>query len=341
MIIFNNLLDKNLLFSTINQEEIFDKYLGQIDKIGQGLIFNTIRGETKPSVSYKYFGDILMAKDYADWEFYGDCVDWAKLYYKYVLGIAYTDFEILDQILKDFDKDSTNMSAITYSFSRIKSEKINYSNIKIEARIKDDQLVYSMQDKKYWMRFGISTDLLPSFGVISCKKVWITDHNNKVEFFNNTKSTKDLIFGYRYGDGLYKIYQPLADPKIKWRSNIPALSMLDNINLNTEVKTTHIFYDNDFKSKDNPGQKSAARFVEKFGLKNVAIPKKYKSTDIAEFRENYGKEKTDQFLKEKFGNPENVLILTKSRKDRMVLFTHGYQSYCLQSEGILPDTLLH
>ena len=107
----------------------------------------------------------------------------------------------------------------------------------------------------------------------------------------------------------------------------------------TILKTTHILYDNDYKSKDNPGQKSALKFVEQFNLKNIRIPNKYSCTDISEFRALYGKDKTKDFLIKNFGDPKDSLILTKSRKDRMVLYTYGYQSYSLQSEGFIPNIL--
>lgn len=330
MKIFNNNITKNSLFNTIPQEEIFEKYLGQTDKVGQGLIFNTIRDEIKPSVSYKYYGDILMAKDFADWEFYGDCVDWAKLYYKYVLNIEYTDFEILNVILEDFD---STLSTIDYKFKKPEAVEKEYAKIRIEARIYQDQLVYSMKDKIYWNKFGITEDTLREFGVISCSKVWI-DTKRSNEFYRN-----GLIFAYRYGEGLYKIYQPEEIAALKWRSNIPTNEAIDNIGLDYSGQTTHIFYDNDFKSKDNPGQKSAARFVEKFNLVNIVIPKRFVSTDISEFRYNYGEKKTREFLLEAIGDPTDKLILTKSRKDRMVLKTFGYASYALQTEGLIPSEL--
>ena len=328
MKILNNTITKNKLFSSISQEDIFEMYLGPFTL--SGLSLNTIRGETKPSVSYKYYGDILMAKDYANWEYYGDCTQWAKLYYKYIKGESYTDFEIMNKILEDAN---TSLVREESEFKRSEKKEPEYSTIRIEARIKDNQLQYTAQDRIYWRKFGITEETLRLFGVISCKKVWI-DSSKRNEFFK-----EGLMFAYYSGDGLYKIYRPLDKPEYKWRSNIPCLTNIDDIRLQSGLKTTHILYDNDFKSNDNPGQTSALKLSREFSLVNVFIESKYRAKDISDFRLLYGDDKTKQLLKELIGEPENKLILTKSRKDRMVLYTYGYSSYSFQTEGIIPKEL--
>ena len=57
-------------------------------------------------------------------------------------------------------------------------------------------------------------------------------------------------------------------------------------------KTVYIWYDNDFThSKDNPGQDNARKLIELYpSLKNIVIPKKYKSKDPSDLYKNWGKD---------------------------------------------------
>ena len=64
-----------------------------------------------------------------------------------------------------------------------------------------------------------------------------------------------------------------------------------------------VLYDNDFNSKDNPGQMMAGKICDEHTLINIYIPTEYQSKDISDLIKNYGLDVANNSL------PHGIFVL--------------------------------
>ena len=268
-------ITKESILSNISQEEIFEYYLQQ-EIATDKKVYNTIRGEGEPSVSFRWYDDTLIATDFADPEYKGDCFKWAMLYYKNILKENLFGFDLYNRVCEDVDIKLIIQPKDNYYKEKVEKEP---SSILIEAKIDSNGYPdYYPIDYSYWGNFiknengklpnSIIREILISFGVLSCNKAWV--YSSKSQYFKRTDSSP--IYAYLGTEdpkeGQFKLYQPLSAKEDKWRTN--------------------------------------HKRVDDYGI--------LESNDI---------------------------ILTKSRKDRIVLRMLGYESYAYPSEAFVPDKLAY
>jgi hypothetical protein len=226
---------------------------------------------------------------------------------------------------------------LVYDDLIVKQKKVLKSSYTPLERIKLEPTVISILEREfeqrdidYWSQFGINLELLNVFNVKIADTVSINNHS----FYR--KGTEDPCYAYWFSEGYYKIYRPLvSNANYKWRTNYSGIDgkedskpkilaksrkdrmvlsvLLDKLNLdystycyNNEAfvptklldSTTHVFYDNDYKSSINVGQIYAGLIVNKFKVNNLVIPEKYKAKDISDFRKKHGEEAALNWLEE-------------------------------------------
>ena len=71
--------------------------------------------------------------------------------------------------------------------------------------------------------------------------------------------------------------------------------------LRKRFKRIILFYDNDFESKDNPGQTMAAKISQTYQLANVSIPSNWKTKDISDAIVVHGFKTVKNFIHENSG----------------------------------------
>lgn len=327
-------ITKELIFSKIIPEQIFEFYLGVSIQKGLFCSPSIIRSDRNPTCSYyKNSKGNLIYKDFAGPSF--DAIGLVQYlyncsYYK-ALQIIANDFNIVPN--KKIEK---NVAKIEYSGQVV--QKTDKANIQVE--VKD----FSEKELLWWEKFGISLKTLQKFKVFSIKHVFL----NGNYFSTSTETTP--IYGYYGGKDssdmeLWRIYMPT---KIKyrflsnWRATyiqgskqipkegefiiitkslkdvmslfefgIPAIAPnSENLfltkaqynRIKTMFKDVYIFYDNDL-----PGIRSMNKLRKEFtDLKVIFIPRKYKVKDFSDFVKKYDTLKTfnliDEWLKTRMIN---------------------------------------
>lgn len=106
---------------------------------------------------------------------------------------------------------------------------------------------FTIRDINYWKDFGISLNTLIAYKVYSANKVWIDDKLIKYYTEHNP------IYAYYIRDGIYKIYDPLAEKReFKWLFNgnvddILGIDQLppdgDRVVITKSLKDVMLFYE--------------------------------------------------------------------------------------------------
>lgn len=192
-----NNLTLDWILSKVTEYDIYKAYLG-IFKVGQ--IYNCpFRKDKNPSFGtfYTKRGEIkLMWKDFGTGES-GDIIKLIKL-------LTNKDYQ---DILKDI-ADKLNIKNSTKSLVSSK-HNIDYKNTIIGVV----RQPFTNIDKEYWKSFHISMNTLKLFNVNSIKYYLC---NGIVKgIYKDTNP----MYSYKVNDK-FKIYRPLADKYVKWRSNL-------------------------------------------------------------------------------------------------------------------------
>lgn len=177
------------LFQFITQEEVFEKYTGvkvQFNKLIKSPPI--LRVDNTPTCSFKYIGGKLK---FSDWNgtFKGNCVD--LVMYLYDLKF----YQALDKIARDFNLIGSSAEIFV-------TKRVTYRNIKsIEPvdifHAKEVPII--KEDLNYLTSYGISTETLNRFGIVSIVTIW----KNKEPYW--VRSKKDPAILYK-GDGWFKVY---------------------------------------------------------------------------------------------------------------------------------------
>lgn len=137
---FDISITKDLLFSKISQEEIFERILG-IKIVYNKKIINPLRKDLRPTVTFKWFGDTLVMADYSGW-FTGNCIQLVMKInycnYQQALKFIYDDFSLatLERTPKVYPKpeaESTLFKVYTEPLSD--SNMAWWNSFKITERI--------------------------------------------------------------------------------------------------------------------------------------------------------------------------------------------------------------
>lgn len=192
---------KEFILDTIDQTLIYSKYLGipqqeirwninsPNDKIS-----NPLRNDKHPSLSFKYYGDKLICKDFGDFRFRGDV------------------FEIVGYIL---GKNCKNSDDFVYICNHIILKCLGDIDLAIQNKETEDKLINSKAldieidvrkpnklDYLYWSTFGIKGDNIND-------KLFVVDRYRLNRWQSPYRySGSDPCYAYIVNPNRYKLYFP-------------------------------------------------------------------------------------------------------------------------------------
>lgn len=322
---FNKLLiNREFILSKLSEQEIFEFYLKKPIKLGT-LYKSILRtGDDNPSLNfYINQNKVLSYKDFG--HSYGNCFEFVKNYYNCTYQQA------LEYVANDFKLFNTNIKK-----EPIISKDIE-DNIKFEKQIITVPRPFNEIDKNYWTdRYHIPLDLIIRERCTASKYVylrkskeelllWATESrfnpiycyhvSNKHKIYrplNPTKQGKWLsttgtfeVQGLEYLPQKGEVLIISSSMKDKWVNNILGYSSLapggEDIPIPESImdflwscfESIYVFYDS-----DEAGYKAADKFVSNNqGVKPIFIPNEYKTKDISDFIEKFGKEEAKELMR--------------------------------------------
>lgn len=314
----NDYLHTEVILSKVSEYDIFRYYCPNFRKLDEKFC-SDIRKDETPSVSITNWNKGLLYKDFGYPDHTFNCFSYVMA--KYNIGFI----ECLHMISKDFGLGlvSSNVSATakTYNFTPRAKKR---TNIKIKSRD------WGNNDAEFWKRYGISKRLLIKYNVIPIDYFWV-NHNrfrvkqlgyafkfdtgykiyqpyeiedkwysnvgkNCIQGYNQLPDSQDLVFlTSSLKDVMTLVSMGYPAVALQSEMTIPDKMFVDE--LNKRFCSIVVFYDNDFKSEHNPGQRMAHRLCEEFGFDNICIPDSYGCKDISDLVCDYGLGVAKQFIK--------------------------------------------
>ena len=178
-----------------------------------------------------------------------------------------------------------------------------------DAKTHKEQTICVPMDKYAYAYFEWKDDKqsIKLYQPFSEKMKWLSKHDSSVwDLWRHAfawaerKSNECCIITSSRKDAMC-LWETLGVPcmSLQGEGYIPKPQVMNQV-LKT-FKTVYIWYDNDYKHKqDNPGQENAKRLIEMYpNLKNICIPAKYKSKDPSDLVMNWGKNMLIEIWKEK------------------------------------------
>lgn len=192
---------KDYILDVIDQAIIFSKYLGiSPDDIKYTIynpnekIKNPLRIDKHPSLSFKYYGNKLICKDFGDGRFRGDVFEIAG----YVLGKNCKNAEDFIYICNDIILRCSQDITFNIETSREELKRINKHNIEIDIDIRRPNKI----DYVYWETYGINKEYLNKY-------VYIVDRYRLDGWQTPYRySGVDPCYAYYVNPNKYKLYFP-------------------------------------------------------------------------------------------------------------------------------------
>jgi hypothetical protein len=199
-----NLLSKTSILNSIDDYSIYSYYIGEELELRTKYSSPLRHGDVDPSFSLfysKYKDDVILFKDSALNKF-GSVFDFLEEFLKI------STREVLLQINSDFGLGLDGDDVGEFKPHLVKSKPIKKHPIKIEIKRQEP----TQEFIEYWENLEIAPDTLDKF-YCRCVKVvhFKGDHTTTIVPQILTISYEIL--------GTYKIYQPFADKKFKFRNN--------------------------------------------------------------------------------------------------------------------------
>lgn len=214
------LITVDKVLELIDSESLFEYYLSDIieDYNVNEMMQSPLRPFENPDLirsfgifkSVKY-NDLLLFKDLATGDLGNAVVLVKRLFHYDTLFDACSriciDFNITDYGYPEIDYTPVKTVDFLYKNNRNKFSKVN---IKIQIKLRK----WDRSDKEFWSSYGISLRTLKRYRV---KPI--------THFFLNETPNKCIQPAYAYFENkdneiTYKIYQPRAEKKLKWRGNV-------------------------------------------------------------------------------------------------------------------------
>jgi len=303
----NNINDLYLteegILSKIDDYNLFKRYIGNFS-IGR-VMSSPLRKDKNPSfcIYYSYKNDKLMYKDYAT----GDSGDIFRF-----LGNLFKmgHSETLRRIV---DEQNITLGSEVVTTNYYKDAKY-YTNIGIVRQN------FTNQDMKYWHSYHISSDTLKKYKVYSISHYLINGIVKSIYKEDNP------MYAYCIFDH-FKIYRPLANKIVKWRSNTTSYDIQGYQQLGSKSKTliitkalkdVMVLYEMGYDSiappsesctipdeiitklkkkytniyvlydRDIAGMKNARKLWKQYKIIPIFINKKHKTKDISDYVALYG-----------------------------------------------------
>ena len=210
MVIRKPLTKANVL-EKVTQFDIFNSYCHPFVKLYK-TFKSELRIDNNPTCSICRLGSKLIYKDFAEGKT-RDCFSYIQE--KYSVSFIQT----LEMINRDFNLSL--LSTVSLHNDRVAAKVSDFDILKVPEQVIDIRVCtrnWSINDKEFWSdKYDIRTTTLEKFKVFPLSGFFIND------VYTRCGSN---VYGYYFGkllDGreAWKIYQPYADKKLKWRSNCP------------------------------------------------------------------------------------------------------------------------
>lgn len=172
-----------------------------------------LRNDKFPTCSVQAFKGKLFYKDFATGDSFDDI---GYIQHKYNLNFK----EALALINRDFKLGlaSIEMEGMpTMQFFGVPDKTVDVNElVKESAKIKVQVRKWTQQDKDYWNgKYDFTSKQLEFYRIFPIKFFWMNDR-----LYSCKQNSYGYYLGKRDDIARWKIYQPLADKKIKWFSNI-------------------------------------------------------------------------------------------------------------------------
>ena len=319
----NDHLHTETILEKISEYDIFKYYCPNFTKFNLKFC-SDLRKDSFPSVSIITWNSKLLYKDFGHPDHTFNCFGYVQK--KFNINFS----KALVQISNDFGLGLASMNghSLTYSKPVLYNKTIEDKKVTI---IKKKRRPWYTKDAIFWMKYKITKEILTIFAVEPLEYYWINENRFKCntitysfrfgnkfkiyapyeqdkKWFSNT--SKKHIQGFdqlpENGSILY-ITSSLKDIMCLYAMGLPAVAFQSEMQMPGEMqlqmlrkrfKRIILFYDNDFESKDNPGQTMAAKISQTYQLANVSIPSNWKTKDISDAIVVHGFKTVKNFIHE-------------------------------------------
>ena len=199
--------DKDYILNTLDQVHIYSVFLNipetEINNcicLRNYKISNPLRYDPNPSVSFKWYGNKLIFRDFADYRYRGDIFEIVGLVLKKNCTNNKDFVDICSHIIEyasDVQNDSPYINRVYQSQNRI----IN-NEFRIITTVNRKASFY---DYKYYNQFGITNDLVDRFVKVV--------ESFKIDGISNPYyyTRHDPCYEYQVNDGCIKLYFPFRN----------------------------------------------------------------------------------------------------------------------------------
>ena len=200
---------KEYILNTFNQEIIFSKYLNiPIEDISFCIynrgakIRNTLRHDVNPCLSFRYYGNKLIARDFWDTRYRGDIFEIVGI----ILNKNCNNPLHFNQICEDIINTCQN----------INNEKIRYTQHEEDLLSKKDQLVidilprrFNTFDYEFFIKQGLNKKVIDNY-IQVVHEYRLNNWKAKYHY-----SIKDPCYAYIVNPNCYKLYFPYRSKRDK------------------------------------------------------------------------------------------------------------------------------
>jgi hypothetical protein len=204
-------LTKEEVLSRISEYDIFKYYMPQGWQLNRATN-SPFRKDNNPSFVIGNRNGYVSFIDFGDVNFRGDCFTFVKLLFH---------MRNMDEVLRKIDNDFSLgiSSGIVGDYKSIISKYEQPTEVKRYSLVQVVTKKFTKSELDYWASYHLSLDDLRQNNVYSVKKVYL----NRQLF---PSKLNELVFGYFYEGGYWKIYRPESDRKRKWMpNNVPITAM--------------------------------------------------------------------------------------------------------------------
>lgn len=205
-------LNPESILSKISAYDIFRYYMPNKDWKLNHVCLSPFRKESNPSFLISNRGGNLSFIDFGNNECKGDCFTFVKMMYN-----TSSLYETLKKI--DFDFGLGISTSEVKDYKKMVSEYVQPTEVKQYSFVQVKTRKFTNRELEYWNSYHQSFDDLRSNDVYAIDKVYLNRQRFPV-------TDNEMMFGYLYDNGHWKIYRPFGDKKKKWvPNNVPATSL--------------------------------------------------------------------------------------------------------------------
>ncbi|MBD5584373.1 MAG: hypothetical protein HDQ88_04775 [Clostridia bacterium] len=205
--------DKEYIIKTLDQVHIFSVFLNipedeiiRCTCVRNYKISNPLRYDPNPSVGFRWYGDKLIMRDFADYKFRGDVFEIVGIVLKKNCNNNIDFTEICSAII-EHASDKMNDTAYIFKVhnSNIKAANSDFKSISTELRD------FTFYDYRYFNQFGITNDLIDKF--VKCVNRFTIDGITNPYYYTR----KDPCYQYQIQTNAIKLYFPFRNKKMSNR----------------------------------------------------------------------------------------------------------------------------